>query len=57
MTELNYSEENFRKLYEALKAFDKYLSTPPPDNMKYKRHAVNLMDEALASVDRKGEGK
>jgi len=45
------------KLYEALKAFDKYLSTPPPDNMKYKRHAVNLMDEALASVDRKGEGK
>ena len=40
-------------MYEALKAFDQYLCAAPPDNMKLKGFAVELMDAAIA----KAEGK
>jgi len=41
------------KMYEALKAFDHYLSAPYPHNMKLKKYATDLMEQALA----KAEGK
>ena len=40
-------------MYEALKAVDKYFTTGFPDNMRRKRIAVEMLDEALA----KAEGK
>lgn len=38
-------------LYEALKAFDKYLEMTYPENMKQKWHATTLMEKAIAKVE------
>jgi len=45
--------EAIRSMYEALKAFDEYVSTSYPANMRLKQIAVDKMERALA----KAEGK
>jgi len=39
-------------LYEALKAIDGYLSAPFPANITRKKSAVELLDKALAKVEK-----
>ena len=40
-------------MYKALKAFDHYLCAAPPLNMKLKKYAVDLMEEALSEAEGK----
>ena len=51
--ELNYNEETFRDMYEALKAVDDYLSANYPGNMLLKQIAYEKLESALS----KAEGK
>jgi hypothetical protein len=43
------------ELYESLKAINEYLSLPYPENMKRKKLAVELMEDALAKAEGKNE--
>ncbi len=53
MPELKYSEETFRDMYEALKAFDVYVSTNFPANIRLKQIAVERMEQALEKAESK----
>lgn len=42
-------------MYEALKAWDKYLDTGPPQNLTFKEKAWHLTEQALAKAEGREE--
>uniref|UniRef100_A0A6H1ZF32 Uncharacterized protein n=1 Tax=viral metagenome TaxID=1070528 RepID=A0A6H1ZF32_9ZZZZ len=46
-----FNKDAFGDMYEALKQWDKYLSTSYPQNMIQKKHAYNLTEKALSKAE------
>ena len=48
-------QSGYSELYDALKAIDGYLSASFPANLTRKKHAVELLDKALAKAEGRNE--